>query len=72
MIPTNLIRDSLLSRVEKQYNLYIKQMTLQMAAESNDIFRHLFDHMEKQTSLAWKAHLRISESADTIIQSNID
>jgi hypothetical protein len=53
--PCNLVTDSLLSGVEKQYSTYLNHMTIQMAAQSNNIFQDLFDKMEKQTGVAWRA-----------------
>jgi hypothetical protein len=69
-LPCNLITDSLLRPAEKQYSTYLDHMTSQMAAESNNIFQDIFNKMEKQTMVAWSAHMKIMESADSINQSN--
>jgi hypothetical protein len=45
-IPANVITYSLLTRVEGQYQGYLKRMTIQMAAESNDIFKTLLRDTE--------------------------
>jgi hypothetical protein len=50
--------------------MYLIDMTIQMAAVSNNIFQDLFDKMEKQTGVAWSAYIKISESAHSINQSN--
>jgi hypothetical protein len=45
-IPANVITDSFLTRVEGQYQVYFKRMTIQMAAESNDLFKTLLRDTE--------------------------
>jgi hypothetical protein len=54
-LPTNIITDSLLSDIEGQVTKFLNLMTLQVAAENNDILRELFrsiknDGMKKLSS----------------------
>jgi hypothetical protein len=54
-LPANIITDSLFSRVEGQYSKYLNLMTIQIAAESNQISKDLLRSAEKQIGLAWQA-----------------
>jgi hypothetical protein len=47
-LPANIKTDSLLTRVEGQYSKYLNLMEIQMAAESNNIFKDLFKLMKEQ------------------------
>jgi hypothetical protein len=65
-IPANVITDSLLTRVEGQYQVYSKRMTIQMAAESNDIFKSLLRDTEDTLNNMWKIAANIDTAADRI------
>jgi hypothetical protein len=62
-ILANIITDSLLTRVEGQYQVYFKRMTLQMAAESNDIFKSLLRDTEDTLNNMWRIAANIDTAA---------
>jgi hypothetical protein len=62
-IPANIITDSLLTRVEGQYQVYLKRMTIQLAAENNDIFKLLLKDTEDILNNMWKVAGKIDTAA---------
>jgi hypothetical protein len=65
-IPANVITDSLLTRVEGQYQIYLKRMTIQMATESNDICKALLRDTEDTLNNMWKVAANFDTAADRI------
>jgi hypothetical protein len=52
-IPVNVITDALLTRVAGKYQVYLKRMTIRMAAESNDIFKIFLRDTEDTFNNLW-------------------
>jgi hypothetical protein len=69
-IPANLITDSLLTKVGGQYQAYLKRMTIQMAAEDNDILKVLLRDTEDTLNNLWKVAANIDIAADRINNAN--
>jgi hypothetical protein len=62
----NIMTDFLLNRVETQYEMELKRMEIQLAAESNDIFKGLFRDTEETINIMWKESKNIDAAEDRI------
>jgi hypothetical protein len=65
-IPANVITHSLLTRVEIQYQVYRKTMTIQLAAETNDIFKLILVDSEDALNNLLKVTGNIDAAAERV------
>jgi hypothetical protein len=65
-IPVNVIIESLATKVDNQFQTYLNRMTIQMAAESNNIFKVLLRDMEDAFNNLWRVTTNIDNVADRI------